>query len=80
MKDWVTVVPIEGVGDVVVRTVDFTTPGYEVHGFETTTTLPDGRQYGCGPDNGETPEELHRILSAPDRVARGIHGVFGGDL
>ena len=73
----VTVVTIEGVGDVVVMTVDFTRPGYELCGFETTTTLPDGRCWGNGPDYGESPEELHELLSDPARVAQGIKEVFG---
>ena len=73
----VTVVTIEGVGDVVVTTVDFTRPGYELCGFETTTTLPDGRCWGCGPDDGESPEELHELLSDPATVAQGIKEVFG---
>lgn len=71
-----TVVTIEGVGPVTVTTVDFDTPGYEINGFETTTTLPDGQSFGCGPDNNETPAQLHEALSDPAEVMRGLCDVF----
>jgi len=65
-------VTIEGVGDVVVTTVDFSTPGYELCGFECMTTLPDGQEWGTGPDNWETPAELHALCSDPAELARVI--------
>lgn len=65
-------VTLEGIGDVVITTMDFSQPGYEVCGFETTTTLPDGREFGVGPDNGESPAELHAECSDPAEVARAV--------
>lgn len=51
---------IKGVGIVKVVTVDFTDPEYQVAGFETTVTLPNGQLAAAwGPDNDETPAELH---------------------
>jgi len=72
-----TVVPVEGIGLVVVETVDFTQPGYEVCGHETVTSLPDGRSFSCGPDNGETPAELHAAEVAD--LATNILWVYGTD-
>ena len=67
-----TVVTLESVGDVTVTTVEFDTAGYECNGFESVTTLPNGQQWGCGPDNGETPAELHALVSEPAALARAV--------
>jgi hypothetical protein len=56
-----TVLNVPGIGEVTVTTVDFTQPDYEVCGFETVTSFPDGDCWGIGPDNGESPSELHDL-------------------
>lgn len=56
-----TTMYVPGLGDVTVTTVDFTQPGYELCGFESTTTIDDQDSWGIGPDNGESPAELHDI-------------------
>ena len=57
-KTSITLPKMRGVAEVV--TVDWTVPGYELCGFETVTTLPDGDQWGNGPEtDDETPLGLH---------------------
>jgi hypothetical protein len=58
---FITTFNVPDLGDVTVTTVDFTDPGYEVCGFESVTSFEDGDSWGIGPDNGESPSELHDL-------------------
>jgi hypothetical protein len=70
-----TVLNVPGLGEAKVTTVDFQQPGYEVCGFESVTTFFDGFSFGIGPDNGESPSELHDI--AVEQLQQYIDGEFG---
>lgn len=65
-----SVVPVDGVGEVTVTTFDFSMPGYELCGFESVVRLPSGVEYGTGPDNGESPAELHAVACDPAEIKR----------
>ena len=62
-------VEVDGIGQVLVFTKDFTQTDYEWCGFEAVITTPGGKQWGLGAEPGDTPAEIHALACNPDYIS-----------